>query len=62
MSDVRFSHTDFDGDQLVVRAGTVGVIVATVDGSDESEILVAVRYGELPALIEALQVIVSEQP
>ncbi|UXM92531.1 hypothetical protein [Paenarthrobacter sp. JL.01a] len=62
MRDVRFSHTDWDGDQLTVVAGMQGAIIATVDCDDESEVRVAVRYPDLPALIEALQQILGEQP
>lgn len=62
MRDIRFSHTDWDGDQLTVSAGMHGAILATVDCDDESEVWVAVRYPELPALIEALQQIAGEQP
>lgn len=58
MKDLRFSHTDNDGDKLEVRAGTFGAVLATGTADDETE--VAVRYQYLPALISALQGILNE--
>lgn len=57
MSDLRFTHTDREGDVLEVRAGMLGAVIGVLS-EDEAE--VAVRYEYLPALITALQSILDE--
>jgi hypothetical protein len=57
MSDLRFAHTDNDGDRLEVRAGALGAVIGA-QSDEEAE--VAVRYEYLPGLIAALQDILAE--
>jgi hypothetical protein len=56
--DVRFTHTDGDGDKLEVRAGMLGAVLGVQSAEEAAE--VAVRYEYLPGLIAALQSIVAE--
>ncbi len=58
MSDLRFTHTDNDGDRLEVRAGMLGAVIASRSDYAEEQVEVAVRYEYLPALIAVLQDII----
>ena len=60
MSDVRFTHTDNDGDKLEVTAGMLGSIIWVWPENEEAVAGVAVRYEQLPALIAVLQGILAE--
>jgi len=60
MSDVRYSHTDNDGDSIQVGAGMLGALIGVECPAAGMEALVAVRYQYLPDLIAALQGILDE--
>lgn len=60
MSDLRFTHTDNDGDKLEVHAGYIGAVIDTRSHYAEEQVQVAVRYEYLPGLIAALQGILDE--
>lgn len=60
MSNIRFAHTDNDGDKLEVTAGMLGSIIWVCPEDEEAVTGVAVRYEHLPALIVALQGILDE--
>jgi len=60
MSDIRYTHTDNDGDRLVIRAGMLGAAIDARSHFAEEKVEVAVRYEHLPALIESLQGILDE--
>lgn len=51
-----FAHKDFDGDELKVRDGELGVVIEVLDTEDgPCGSAVAVRWDVLPDLIAALQ-------
>ena len=60
MSDIRYTHTDNDGDRLVIRAGMFGATIDARSHFSEEQVEVAVRYEHLPALIESLRGILDE--
>lgn len=60
MSDLRFAHTDNDGDRIEVRAGMLGATVSSRSHFAEEQVEVAVRYEYLPGLIAVLQDILAE--
>lgn len=59
-TDVRWTHTDNDGDRLEVRAGILGSVFSILTPDVGYRAGVAVRREHLPALIAALQDIHAE--
>ena len=58
--DLRWTHTDNDGDRLEVSSGLLGAVVDTRSHFAEERVQVAVRYENLPHLIATLQDILAE--
>ena len=58
--DLRWTHTDSDGDTIHVGSGMYGAIIGAECPAAGMEALVAVRYEHLPHLIATLQDILAE--
>jgi hypothetical protein len=56
----QFVYTDKDGDRLRVMEGELGAVI-WANSHDHEQVVVAVRYADLPALIETLTAIKNNE-
>jgi hypothetical protein len=54
-NDLRFTHTDLDGDTLTVRGGMLSTVIEVKSQDVGFEGAVAIRFEHLPELIAVLQ-------